>query len=433
MVRRAFRALLRPAAGESGGVLIEAALVVPVVLLVACFGVVMAGRIVHAQVAVASRGARGGAHARPGAVRGRTGSPAPARARWPWRTVTGFRRQMLFSLCSRQVPFRRGGTVRAIASYRVALGDLPLLGRMGVTVREFARGARRALPQQGGGATVSGSRRRFHEDERGAAMVLVALWLVALVSVAGLVVDGGMLLAQRRALQNVADAAAAAGAMQLDESPLPLIRRVGGRTRSRPRRMRRPKATWRRRTGLAYTVTAGRGAGCGRGRAPGPDGLPARDRHRPREHPRPRLGRTAARGRAGGGWWGAGRGGGVVTGEGRIAVRASSRGRGRGARGRAARLGRWWRRAERGGARRGRAGGSGAAGARGAARRPPSPTRRAHAGAGAGSLRRGEGRGRLPRVLGRLRPGRPAGSTPRSWRASPRARSCGGSARRSRS
>ena len=48
-------------------------------------------------------------------------------------------------------------------------------------------------------------------------MVLVALWLAALASVAGLVSDGGMLLAERRALQNLADAAAAAGAMALDE------------------------------------------------------------------------------------------------------------------------------------------------------------------------------------------------------------------------
>lgn len=49
-------------------------------------------------------------------------------------------------------------------------------------------------------------------------MVLVAIFLLGLVAVAGLVADGGMVLAQRRDLQNVADAAAAAGAMQLDES-----------------------------------------------------------------------------------------------------------------------------------------------------------------------------------------------------------------------
>ena len=60
--------------------------------------------------------------------------------------------------------------------------------------------------------------RRLHGDERGGAMVLVALWLAALVAVAGLVADGGTLLAERRALQNLADAAAAAGAMQLDEA-----------------------------------------------------------------------------------------------------------------------------------------------------------------------------------------------------------------------
>ena len=59
---------------------------------------------------------------------------------------------------------------------------------------------------------------RLHRDESGQAMVLVAIFLLGLVAVAGLVADGGMVLAQRRDLQNVADAAAAAGAMQLDES-----------------------------------------------------------------------------------------------------------------------------------------------------------------------------------------------------------------------
>ena len=49
-------------------------------------------------------------------------------------------------------------------------------------------------------------------------MVLVAIFLLGLIAVVGLVADGGMVLAQRRDLQNVADAAAAAGAMQLDES-----------------------------------------------------------------------------------------------------------------------------------------------------------------------------------------------------------------------
>lgn len=56
-------------------------------------------------------------------------------------------------------------------------------------------------------------------------MVLVAIFLLGLVAVAGLVADGGMMLAQRRDLQNVADAAAAAGAMQPDES---IYRASGG-------------------------------------------------------------------------------------------------------------------------------------------------------------------------------------------------------------
>lgn len=47
---------------------------------------------------------------------------------------------------------------------------------------------------------------------------MVALMMVGVVSVVGLVSDGGLVFAQRRDLQNVADAAAAAGAMQIDEA-----------------------------------------------------------------------------------------------------------------------------------------------------------------------------------------------------------------------
>lgn len=60
--------------------------------------------------------------------------------------------------------------------------------------------------------------RELARDESGQAMVLVAIFLTALVAVAGLVADGGMVFAQRRDLQNVADAAAAAAAMQLDQN-----------------------------------------------------------------------------------------------------------------------------------------------------------------------------------------------------------------------
>jgi len=59
---------------------------------------------------------------------------------------------------------------------------------------------------------------RLARDENGQAMVLVAIFMVGFVAVAGLVADGGMVLVQRRDLQHTADAAAAAGAMQLDEA-----------------------------------------------------------------------------------------------------------------------------------------------------------------------------------------------------------------------
>ena len=132
MGRRAARSLLRrAAAGESGGVLVEAALVIPVVLAVA-MGVVMAGRIVHAQLGVEAAAREAG----------RTLAQAPsaasglASARARALSVAGGHglRAAELSLVLEAGAFRRGGTVRAEASYRVALGDLPLLGLISVTV-----------------------------------------------------------------------------------------------------------------------------------------------------------------------------------------------------------------------------------------------------------------------------------------------------------
>jgi uncharacterized membrane protein len=59
--------------------------------------------------------------------------------------------------------------------------------------------------------------RRLCTDEGGQVIVMVAITMVGLVAVVGLVSDGGLVFAQRRDLQNVADAAALAGAMQVDE------------------------------------------------------------------------------------------------------------------------------------------------------------------------------------------------------------------------
>jgi Flp pilus assembly protein TadG len=60
--------------------------------------------------------------------------------------------------------------------------------------------------------------RHLRGDERGQIIVLVAILMVGLVAVVGLVTDGGLVFSQRRDLQNAADAAALAGAMQIDEN-----------------------------------------------------------------------------------------------------------------------------------------------------------------------------------------------------------------------
>jgi len=64
-------------------------------------------------------------------------------------------------------------------------------------------------------------------EEDGQVLVLAAIFMAALVAVAGLVADGGTVMVQRRDLQAVADAAAAAGAMAVDERA---YRATGGTT-----------------------------------------------------------------------------------------------------------------------------------------------------------------------------------------------------------
>lgn len=53
-------------------------------------------------------------------------------------------------------------------------------------------------------------------DERGSVTAFVVVFAVALIAVAGLVFDGGMLLAARRRALNEAEAAARAGAQAID-------------------------------------------------------------------------------------------------------------------------------------------------------------------------------------------------------------------------
>lgn len=65
---------------------------------------------------------------------------------------------------------------------------------------------------------MTGFLRRLHREESGQAIVVVAILMTGLVAVVGLATDGGLVFSQRRDLQNVADAAALAGAMQIDEA-----------------------------------------------------------------------------------------------------------------------------------------------------------------------------------------------------------------------
>ncbi len=53
------------------------------------------------------------------------------------------------------------------------------------------------------------------QEEKGQAVVLVAIALVALLALTGLAIDGGQLFALRRSAQNAADAAALAGVREL--------------------------------------------------------------------------------------------------------------------------------------------------------------------------------------------------------------------------
>jgi hypothetical protein len=57
-------------------------------------------------------------------------------------------------------------------------------------------------------------------NDRGTVTAFVASFTVAMLAVAGLVADGGFMLAARRAAFNEADAAARAGAQAIDESVL---------------------------------------------------------------------------------------------------------------------------------------------------------------------------------------------------------------------
>lgn len=62
----------------------------------------------------------------------------------------------------------------------------------------------------------SAAEKQRRDGQRGQALVWVVVMLPLFLTVIGLAIDGGMLFSARRELQNVADAAALAGAQQVD-------------------------------------------------------------------------------------------------------------------------------------------------------------------------------------------------------------------------
>lgn len=86
--------------------------------------------------------------------------------------------------------------------------------------------------------------------ERGAVAPLVAMMLPGLLALAALVIDGGLLFAERRDLQGLADGAARAGAMAVDEDVL----RETGAVRLDPAAAQAAAERYLKATGIEGTV-----------------------------------------------------------------------------------------------------------------------------------------------------------------------------------
>ncbi|HZU12175.1 MAG TPA: TadE family protein [Chloroflexota bacterium] len=130
-VRSAIQKLVDAGYGQRGQALVELALVIPILLLLA-FGVVAAGRVTQAQMgvsAVAREAARAAALANDS---GQAAADGMARGQ---EVATGYSLgNGSLQLAVNAGGFSRGGTVQASAHYTVSLADLPLLGWAHVTV-----------------------------------------------------------------------------------------------------------------------------------------------------------------------------------------------------------------------------------------------------------------------------------------------------------
>ncbi len=125
---RRLRALLTD---QSGSALVEAALVLPV-LLVLIAGIVITGRVAHAQIAVQSVARETGrtVAVAPSAAEGHAAGEVRAHAVAAGHGLAASGLDISIDAGN----FERGGVVRVVAAYEVALGDLPLLGELAVTV-----------------------------------------------------------------------------------------------------------------------------------------------------------------------------------------------------------------------------------------------------------------------------------------------------------
>ncbi|MGE0306143.1 MAG: TadE/TadG family type IV pilus assembly protein [Acidimicrobiia bacterium] len=88
-------------------------------------------------------------------------------------------------------------------------------------------------------------------DDRGTITVFVSVFMIALIAVAGLVIDGGSMLAARREASNVAESAARAGAQAIDED----CARAGDGVRLNPVTARRRAEDYLTAAGYQGTVS----------------------------------------------------------------------------------------------------------------------------------------------------------------------------------
>jgi Flp pilus assembly protein TadG len=116
---------------ERGQALVEVALVIPILLLLA-FGVVAVGRVTDAQMAVSAVAREA---ARAAALANDPGEAASQGVTRGQEVASGYHLgDGSLQLAVDAGGLTRGGTVQASAHYTISLGDLPLLGWAHITV-----------------------------------------------------------------------------------------------------------------------------------------------------------------------------------------------------------------------------------------------------------------------------------------------------------